>query len=122
MGAQLPLGFQWQWLLPVRSHLVAVCELLERAGQVATPLVVLALKLGLALDSLINLRLVLAQLFALEEGTEHGAVALRQRCGTRTGALVNAVRSRRDESQGTHLVRDRKIDLADSGELFLVAE
>ena len=76
MGAVLPLGFQRRWLLPVRTHLVAVRELLERAGQTTAPFFVLALELGLALDSLVNLRLVLAQLPALEEGAELGAVVL----------------------------------------------
>ena len=52
---ELLLGFQWRWMLPVCTYLVAVCELLERAGQVVAPFVVLALQLSLALESLVNL-------------------------------------------------------------------
>ena len=64
-------------VLPVRTHLVAICELLECAGQIAAPFFVLALELGLTLNSLVNLRLVLSQLPALKEGAEFGAIALR---------------------------------------------
>ena len=109
-------------MLPVRTHLVAIRELLECARQIAAPFFVLALELGLALNSLVNLRLVLSQLPALKEGAKLGAIVLRQRCGTRTGASVRAVHSRRGESEGTNLVCDRELNLADGGELLLAAE
>ena len=77
MGAPLPLSFQWRWLLPVRTHLVAIRELLECARQIAAPFFVLALELGLALNRLVNLRLVLSLLPALKEEAELGAIVLR---------------------------------------------
>ena len=77
MGAPLPLSFQWRWLLPVRTHLVAIRELLECARQIAAPFFVLALELGLTLNSLVNLRLVLSLLPALKEEAELGAIVLR---------------------------------------------